>query len=100
LARQPASAAEKEREDHGYDGHAADREEDLDRVWLADVASGRVRQVTSAGWRIDQFEWLDGNHLIADATDRPADETWINALYTITLSTGKLTRFNQPAQPF
>ncbi|MFL5493804.1 MAG: S9 family peptidase [Gemmatimonadales bacterium] len=100
LAQQPASPAEEEGMKQGYDGHVADQDGELDRLWLVDVASRQVRRVTTAGWRIDEFEWLDSDYVIADATDHPADEAWINALYTITVSTGKFTPFDQPAQPF
>src|SRR5690242_1776048 len=100
LAPQPPSAADEQRRKEGYDGRVADQDAELDRLWIVDVTSKQVRQVTRAGWRIDEFEWLDDDHVIADATDQPANEAWANALYTIALSSGTFRPFARPPQPF
>ncbi len=100
LAPEPKSDAEEKREADKDDGKEADRERDLDRLWLVEVASKQSHQVTRGEWRISDFEWISPDHLIAVAEEQPKIETWHNALYTIDARTGVFTRFSRPNQPF
>jgi dipeptidyl aminopeptidase/acylaminoacyl peptidase len=80
----------------------ADSEQDLARLWILDLVSHRVRQAlaSSGSWRIDDFDWLTGNEMIAVASEHPRVEAWNTALYTIALDTGSMTLFGRPNQPF
>ncbi len=100
LAPEPKSDADEKRETDKDDAKEADREKDLNRLWLLEVASKQGRQTTRGAWRISDFEWISPEHLMAVAADRPKMETWHNALYTIDVKTGAFTRFSQPNQPF
>jgi dipeptidyl aminopeptidase/acylaminoacyl peptidase len=78
----------------------ADREVDLERLWLVDVASGSLRQVTRGAWRIEEFDWTGAEKVLAIASNHPKVETWNNALYEIAMSDGSISSFSQPNQPF
>jgi dipeptidyl aminopeptidase/acylaminoacyl peptidase len=78
----------------------ADRESDLARLWITDLASGKTRRLGFAGWRIDDFRWRDSADIIVQATDRPAVEEDTDALYSLGVADGRLTPVAQPPQPF
>jgi dipeptidyl aminopeptidase/acylaminoacyl peptidase len=82
------------------DEQVADREEDIPRLWTIEVASGTVRQISRGSWRIDEFEWLDSERVVAVATDQPRSETWNTALYSVRVNDGSFVLFGRPNQPF
>jgi len=100
LARPPRSSSDDEREKAGDDARVADRNEELDRLSVADVGSPRVQPLVTEGWRVSEFEWLDDAHLLVSATDKPHVEAWTAALYSVDVGTGVFTLAAQPAQPF
>jgi dipeptidyl aminopeptidase/acylaminoacyl peptidase len=100
LAPEPKSDVEEKKEKDKEDAKVADREQDLRRIWIVDLPSKKVRQVTRGAWRIDQFEWISNNRLIAVATNQPRAETWTTALFQVSTDDGTLTPFSQPKQPF
>jgi dipeptidyl aminopeptidase/acylaminoacyl peptidase len=93
LAREP----DPDRRDD--DPKIADREQDLERLWVIDLASGQQRQVTHGAWRIDEFDWLSSDRLLAVASNHPKNEEWNDALYSLALD-GTATRVAGPNQPF
>jgi dipeptidyl aminopeptidase/acylaminoacyl peptidase len=100
LATEPPTDAEEKKDKDNDDAKVSDRERDLNRLWLIDVSTKKVHQVTKGAWRIDQFEWLASDRLLTVASTKPKDETWNQSLYTVSLGDGKFTFFGQPAQPF
>lgn len=100
LAPEPKSEAEEKKEKDKDDAKVADREQDLPRLWIVDIGSKKVRQVTRGAWRIQQFEWITPDRIIAVASNQPKSEVWNNAIFTVSLADGKFTLFNQPNQPF
>jgi dipeptidyl aminopeptidase/acylaminoacyl peptidase len=96
LAREPAS--KQKQEDH--DEKIADREQDLERLWIVDLDSRKVRQVTTGAWRIEEFDWLSADHIIARASDRPSAEVLTDAIYDISVADGRTILVDQPNQPF
>jgi dipeptidyl aminopeptidase/acylaminoacyl peptidase len=78
----------------------ADREQDLERLWVVDLTSRKAHQVTAGAWRIDEFGWARGDQFLVIASDHPRVETWNNALYSVALSNGAFTPFSRPNQPF
>lgn len=104
LMNEEKSDALKKRERDKDDARAVDSEERRPRIWLLDVASKQLKQVTSGRWRIEQFEWLaDGRQMLAVATDRPEVDQWIDRIYTVDLSEprlGSLTQIAAPRGPF
>ncbi len=100
LAPEPKSEADEKKEKEKDDAKVADREQDLSRLWVVDVASKKTRQITRGSWRIEDFEWISADRILAVATDHPRLETWNTALFNISVADGKLTLFAQPKQPF
>ena len=100
LAKEPPSEAEEKKEKDKDDAKVEDREQDLNRIWVIDVASKKVRQVTKGAWKIGQFEWLAPDRLLAVASNKPKEEIWNQSLYSVSLGDGQFTLFSQPAQPF
>jgi dipeptidyl aminopeptidase/acylaminoacyl peptidase len=100
LAREPKTELQEKKEKENDDGRVADQDQDLDRLWIVDVASKKAWQVTKSGWRIDEFEWLATDKIIAVATNKPKAESWTNVLYSVSPADGKFVPLSQPNQPF
>lgn len=100
LAPEPKSEAEEKKEKEKDDAKIADREPDLPRLWVVDVATKKTKQVTRGEWRIRNFEWVSGDRLLAAATNQPKAETWTDALFNVSIADGKFSPFSSPNQPF
>lgn len=98
--RRIAFLAREAQPDSADDPHVYDQEGGQERVWIVEFPSGATRQVTRGHWRIDSISWAGNDRLLADATDRPEVDSWTNAIYSISVADGKVTRFAQPPQPF
>lgn len=94
LAREPGSELDANAP------RVADRELDLERLWVRDLTTKAARQVTAGKWQIDEFGWLSADEILAIASNDARIETWHTALYRIALNTGMFTRFSAPNQPF
>ncbi len=89
LMQEPKSASLQQREKDKDDGRSVDKDTRLPRVWLVDVATHSVKQLTSAGWRINQIEWLpDGHKLIAIAAPKPESDVMDEHIVTIDAGDG------------
>ena len=86
--------------DSNSDAQVEDREQDLDRLWVVDLASRKTRQLTSGAWRISEFDWVSSDRILAIANDKPKAETWTNALYSVSVRDGSFSLFSKPNQPF
>ena len=101
LMAEPKPAALDKREKEKDDGRVVDKDDRLPRLWVVDVRSRAVRQVTSGTWRIGQFEWLpDGDRLVAAATDRPQADQWTQRIFAVAIADGTLTEIAAPRGPF
>jgi dipeptidyl aminopeptidase/acylaminoacyl peptidase len=88
-------------EDQSEDGpQVADRESDLARLWIIDLASGTTRRLGYAALRIDDFCWRDAANLLIQATSRPWVEEDTDKLYNVAIAGGAVTAVASPAQPF
>jgi dipeptidyl aminopeptidase/acylaminoacyl peptidase len=100
LMAEPKPDAEQKREREKDDSRVVDKDNRRARVWLLDVASQRLTQVTSGGWQIGQIEWLpSGDRLIAAADAQPASDQWHERLYAIGLTSGQFTEIGAPRGP-
>jgi len=87
LMAEPKSEAEQQRERDKDDARVVDKERRRPRLWLLDVATRDLNQITVGTWRIDDFEWLrSGEGFVAVATSSPASDQWTERLYTVSLS--------------
>jgi dipeptidyl aminopeptidase/acylaminoacyl peptidase len=93
-------AAEPEQGKDDNDAEIADREQDLERLWVVDLASGKLRQMTRGAWRVDDFDWSSSAQVLVMASDHPKAETWNDALYTISLTDAAIALLDKPNQPF
>jgi dipeptidyl aminopeptidase/acylaminoacyl peptidase len=101
LAPEPKTDQEDKKEKDKDDARVADRDEHLARAWLLDVESGKVRQLTSGAWRVNEIEWApDGTRLIVSATDHPESDEETNRIYAISTADGKMTQIAAPRGPF
>ena len=93
-------AAEPEQGKDDNDVQIADSEQDLERLWVVDLASRKTRQMTRGAWRVDAFDWPSSDQILATASDHPKAETWNDALYSISLKDAAITLLGKPNQPF
>ena len=93
LAPEPKSEAEEKKEKDKDDAKVADRQQDLARLWVVDIVSKKTRQITRGDWRIEDFDWISADRILAVATDQLRAETWNMALFTISVPDGKITPF-------
>jgi dipeptidyl aminopeptidase/acylaminoacyl peptidase len=100
MAPELKSEADEKKEKDKDDVKVLDREAELSRLWLIDLATKKSLQVTHAAYRINDFEFIGPDRVVAIATNQPRAETWTNALFTISLVDGAFNPFGQPKQPF
>jgi dipeptidyl aminopeptidase/acylaminoacyl peptidase len=94
----PAALERKERDRD--DARVVEKDDRPARLWVLDVRSRTIRQVTAGIWRIGHSEWLpSGDRLIASATDRADGDRWTQRLYAISLSDGQFTQISAPRGP-
>jgi dipeptidyl aminopeptidase/acylaminoacyl peptidase len=78
----------------------ADREGDLSRLWLVDVASKAARKIGIGSMRIDEFQWQDPAHILIAATDKPRVDEFTDAVYSVATKDGVVGLVARPPQPF
>jgi dipeptidyl aminopeptidase/acylaminoacyl peptidase len=84
LMKEPKPDTRVARERDRDDGRVADKDDLRARIWMLDMASRRLAQVTAGRWKVDQIEWLpDGRELVAVATDHPETDQWIHRIYRV-----------------
>lgn len=78
----------------------ADDERQLERLWVIDAATRKATRIGATGYRIDAFAWQDASHILLSATNTPRVEEYTDAVYSISVPGGALTKIGQPPQPF
>jgi dipeptidyl aminopeptidase/acylaminoacyl peptidase len=100
LMPEPKPGAQAQRERDKDDGRVADTDVRHPRVWMLDVASRTLKQVTTINWRINDLEWTpDGARLIAVASERPASDVWHERIYAIDPGDGRFAPIGEPRRP-
>src|SRR5262249_46881003 len=100
LMTEPKTEARQAREKDKDDGRVVDKDDRHPRVWVLDVETKALKQVTSGRWQIRQIEWLpSGDRLVAIATSKPEVDQWTDHLYTIELESGDFTAIAAPRRP-
>src|SRR5262245_51357923 len=100
LMPEPKPEALQQREKDKDDGRIADKDDRHPRVWMLDVESRALKQITTVNWQIDEIEWLpDGSQLIAVADETPAADAWNERIYSIDLSTGAFSPIGEVRRP-
>ena len=100
LMPEAKTAAMQQRERDKDDARVEDRDERHARIWLLDVATRALTQVTTVNWRIDQIEWSPGSAaLIAVAHPRPESDQWNDRIYAVDLRDGRFSPIGEPHRP-
>jgi len=100
LMQEPKSEAQQKREKDKDDGHIPDKDARLPRVWMLDVASHALTQVTTARWRVTQIEWTpSGDRLVGIATPTPDSDLLDEHIVRIDLADGRFVDIATPRGP-
>jgi dipeptidyl aminopeptidase/acylaminoacyl peptidase len=99
LAGEPKTDEEEKREKDKADMHVVDRDEKHARLWLLDIASKKVTQLTSNPWRIQEYAWTNSGFVVK-ATDRPNSDQWMDRIYHLSPADRKVTELAAPRGPF
>src|SRR5262245_10292975 len=100
LMTEAKTDAQQAREKDKDDSRVVDKEDRHARVWVLDLETKALKQVTSGRWQIRQIEWLPaGDRLVAIATSKPDVDQWTDHLYTINLESGDFTEIAAPRGP-
>jgi dipeptidyl aminopeptidase/acylaminoacyl peptidase len=100
MMTEPKPEARLGRERDKDDSRVVDKDDRRARVWMLDVASRALTQVTTVNWRIGQIEWLPGgDRLVAAASANPASDQWNERVYTIDVRDGRFTEISAPRGP-
>ena len=100
LMTEPKADTEQQREKDKDDGRVVDKDDRHPRIWMLDVDTRALAQITSGRWQIRQIEWLPtGDRLIAIATSKPDVDQWTDHLYTIKLDDGAFDEIAAPRGP-
>jgi dipeptidyl aminopeptidase/acylaminoacyl peptidase len=78
----------------------ADRVSDLTRLWRLDLATQQNHEFGPLGWRIDEFQWRDNDQLLVVASEQPRNESFHDAVYSVSIADGSATPSVTPPLPF
>ena len=89
LATDPESDQEKQRKHKKDDRAVADESTKFDRLYVADVAAGTTKQITSNDVQVWEFDWSpDGSRFAVLTAPRPTDDGWFEAELAVVSSSG------------
>src|ERR1700733_3719013 len=74
----------------------ADRESDLSRLWITELASNATRRIGKTGYRIDEFQWRNSSQILIVATDQPRVEEYNDAVYSVSVGDGAIELVSRP----
>ncbi len=101
IGSEPKSDADETREKDKDDARVVDRDDKPARLWLADAASGELRRVIGAPWKIEEAQWLPGSaELVVVATDRPEVEQPTSRIFRVRADDGVMHPVAAPGGPF
>ena len=100
LAQEPKTEAEERKEKDQDDAHIVDKEEKHARLWIINVATKQVRQLTKGSWVVSSPKWVpQGDRLIAVATDHPEIDQNTERIFSISTSDGTMKQISAPRGP-
>jgi len=102
LAPEPRTDEEDKRIRDRDDARVVDKDNRLPRLWVFDVATKKIRQLTSGPWRVSDPQWKpDGEGLIVIASNHPELDVPTSKIYSISASGGDLVElFSPPGSRF
>lgn len=100
LAPEAETDAEAKQTVDRDDERVVDRDDKLTRLWVLDVVSQQVRQLTDGRLRVSEVAWLPSNdRLIVVATKTPESDQWTDRLYAIDAAGGTPVDVGAPRGP-
>ncbi|MCG6954380.1 MAG: S9 family peptidase, partial [Gemmatimonadetes bacterium] len=101
VAAEPRTEEEEKQIKDKDDARVVDADDRQSRVWVVDVATKKVRQLTKEPWAIRQVVWAPkGDALFATATDRPASDENTERIVRVGLADGSVEVVASPSGPF
>src|SRR5258706_2262095 len=101
LAPEPKTDAEDKKEKDKDDARVVDRDDKHARLWLIDLETKKVRQLTSGNWQVDEARWMpQGDRLIVSATDHPESDQHTHRIFSIAVADGQMKQIAAPRGPF
>jgi dipeptidyl aminopeptidase/acylaminoacyl peptidase len=101
LAPEPKTEAEDKKDKDKDDARVVDRDDKHPRLWLIDIESKKIRQLTSGSWEISEAQWFpQGDRLVVSATDHPESDQQTNRIFSITVAEGQMKEIASPRGPF
>jgi dipeptidyl aminopeptidase/acylaminoacyl peptidase len=101
IAPEPKTEADEKKEKDKDDARVVDRDDKHPRLWLIDVESKKVRQLTTGRWQISEVQWApQGDKLVVSATDKPESDENTNAILVVSSTDGALKELLRPRGPF
>jgi dipeptidyl aminopeptidase/acylaminoacyl peptidase len=101
IAPEAKTEAEEKKEKDKDDARVIDRDDKRARLWVIDVETRKLRQLTSGNWQVQEAKWIPrGDRLIVAATDRPELDLETNRIFSLALVDGKLQELSAPPGPF
>jgi dipeptidyl aminopeptidase/acylaminoacyl peptidase len=101
VAPEAKTDAEEKREKDKDDARVIDRDEKRARLWLIDVETKKLRQLTNGSWQVQEATWTPaGDRLIVAATDHPESDLETNRIFSLALGDAQLKELSQPRGGF
>ncbi len=99
LMEDPETGEEKKLKDQKIDPILFERDHKFMRVWVADISSGEIRQVTTDPVQVWEFAWsADGSQFALVISDEPYEWSWYHCkLATVPAVGGSITTIYDPA---
>jgi dipeptidyl aminopeptidase/acylaminoacyl peptidase len=101
LAEEPKAEAEEQKAKDKDDARVADRDDRPARLWLVELESKKVRQLTRGNWKVETAKWFPGgDRILVSATDHPESDDETNRIFAVAVSDGRMTELAAPRGPF
>ncbi len=101
LAPEPKTEAEDKKDKDKDDARLVDRDDKHVRLWLIDIESKKIRQLTSGSWEISEAQWSpQGDRLVVSATDHPESDQNTHRIFSIMVADGQMKEIATPRGGF
>ena len=101
LAPEPKTETEEKKEKDKDDARVVDRDDRRTRLWLIDIETKKVRQLTTNPWQISEVQWTpQGDRLVVSATDHPESDQNTNRIFSIAFDSGQMKQIEAPRGSF
>ena len=101
LAPEPKTDAEDKKEKDKDDARVVDKDDKRARLWVIDVGTKKVRQLTSGSWEVNEAKWTpQGDRLIVLATDHPESDLHTHRIFSVAIADGQMKQIAAPRGPF